>query len=239
MSDLLTWLLDDAKDEEQQDLFIIARVFILNFASIHTSSMAATQALFDLASFPKYMKPLREEVEAITKQEGWTKAALDQMQKLDSFIKESQRLHPGAAFTMLRLSINDYTFSDGTTIPAGTIVAVPTANFHLDATTYEDPLQFDGFRSLKLKERAATEADKRKFDLVSITSLGSLAFSHGRHACPGRFFAAAEVKLILAHVVMNYDIRLGATNNGVRPADRFLMHHVIPDPSAEVIFTRR
>ena len=40
------------------------------------------------------MKPLREEVEEIIKQEGWTKAAIDQMYKLDSFIKESQRLHP-------------------------------------------------------------------------------------------------------------------------------------------------
>jgi hypothetical protein len=40
------------------------------------------------------MKPLREEVEEIIQREGWTKAGIDQMYKLDSFIKESQRLHP-------------------------------------------------------------------------------------------------------------------------------------------------
>ena len=40
------------------------------------------------------MGPLQEEVEEIVRREGWTKAALDQMYKIDSFIKESQRMHP-------------------------------------------------------------------------------------------------------------------------------------------------
>jgi cytochrome P450 len=55
---------------------------------------AITHALFDLAAKPEYLKPLREEVEELIKREGWTKAALEQMHKLDSFVKESQRLHP-------------------------------------------------------------------------------------------------------------------------------------------------
>ncbi len=55
---------------------------------------AVTHALFDLASNPEYLKPLREEVEEVTNREGWTKTALDQMCKVDSFLKESQRLRP-------------------------------------------------------------------------------------------------------------------------------------------------
>jgi hypothetical protein len=55
---------------------------------------AVTHALFDLASNPEYLKPLREEVDEVTKREGWTKAALDQMCKVDSFVKESQRFRP-------------------------------------------------------------------------------------------------------------------------------------------------
>jgi len=57
---------------------------------------ALTQALFYLALFPEYWKPLRDEVQEALSQEGWTKAALDRMRKLDSFIKESQRLHPAS-----------------------------------------------------------------------------------------------------------------------------------------------
>ena len=49
---------------------------------------------YSLAAFPEYMQPLREEVEEVTKSEGWTKAGLDRMYKIDSLIKVSQRLHP-------------------------------------------------------------------------------------------------------------------------------------------------
>ena len=55
---------------------------------------AFTHAIYYLAAFPEYMKPLREEVEEIIQREGWTKPGIDQMYKIDSFIRESQRLHP-------------------------------------------------------------------------------------------------------------------------------------------------
>ena len=55
---------------------------------------AITHALFDLASSPEYLHPLREEADEVIQREGWTKAAVDRMPKMDSFIKESQRLHP-------------------------------------------------------------------------------------------------------------------------------------------------
>ena len=47
-----------------------------------------------MAACPEYMGPLREEVEEIVRREGWTKAGLDQMYKIDSLIKEMQRMHP-------------------------------------------------------------------------------------------------------------------------------------------------
>ena len=52
-----------------------------------------SHALYDLAASPEYIEPLREEVEAITAAEGWTKAAMGKMRKLDSFLKESQRFN--------------------------------------------------------------------------------------------------------------------------------------------------
>ena len=56
-----------------------------------TDHQSVTQALYDLAANPEYIQPLREEVESITATEGWTKAAMGKMWKLDSFLKESQR----------------------------------------------------------------------------------------------------------------------------------------------------
>ncbi len=102
--------MDEVKEEETQNLMI--RIIATVFAAVHTSSLVKLSscniehgcssvslqtfvyALFYLALFPEYWKPLRDEVEEVTKSAGWTKEALDQMSKVDSFIKESQRLHP-------------------------------------------------------------------------------------------------------------------------------------------------
>ena len=42
------------------------------------------------------MEPLRAEVESIIAEEGWSKASIGKMRKLDSFLKESMRLADGS-----------------------------------------------------------------------------------------------------------------------------------------------
>lgn len=41
-----------------------------------------------------------------------------------------------------------------------------------------------------------------------------MGFGHGTHACPGRFFAANEVKIALIFTLLNYDWKLP---EGVKP----------------------
>ena len=57
------------------------------------SGKTFTAALFQLCLSPENAQELREEVEAVTKAEGWTKDALLKMHKLDSYFRESQRVH--------------------------------------------------------------------------------------------------------------------------------------------------
>lgn len=52
-----------------------------------------TQAIYQLAGSPKYAAFLREEVESVVKEHGWNKIAVGKMWKLDSFMRESQRLN--------------------------------------------------------------------------------------------------------------------------------------------------
>ncbi len=51
-----------------------------------------TQVLYRLLSHPEYIEPLRQEVDAVVSEEGWTKDGIDKMHKIDSFIRETQRL---------------------------------------------------------------------------------------------------------------------------------------------------
>jgi hypothetical protein len=49
--------------------------------------------LYDLAVHPEYVKEMREEADAVIEEHGWTKAAMQKMRKIDSFLKESQRVN--------------------------------------------------------------------------------------------------------------------------------------------------
>jgi len=61
-------------------------------ALIITYSQTTTQVLYRLLANPEYIEPLRREVEAVVAEEGWTKAAMDKLHKIDSFLKETQRI---------------------------------------------------------------------------------------------------------------------------------------------------
>lgn len=119
------------------------------------------------------------------------------------------------------------------TVPRGTAIAVPLDSAHLNEKIYPDALKFDPFRFVKLKEQDGTG---RRFDLVT-TGIDSLSFGLGRHTCPGRYFAACQLKLMFAHVVMNYDVKF--ENEGVRPKDRWLAISCVPNSDAKVLFRKR
>ena len=53
---------------------------------------------------------MREEAERVVEREGWTKAALGSMHKIDSFLRESQRLRGLAAGVYLpaRLVLREF-----------------------------------------------------------------------------------------------------------------------------------
>ena len=52
-----------------------------------------THVLYDLAAHPEWMQPLRDEVEALVAEHGWTKNALNKMWKLDSLLREGLRVN--------------------------------------------------------------------------------------------------------------------------------------------------
>ncbi|KAJ7799153.1 cytochrome P450 [Mycena leptocephala] len=90
-NDLISWLLDAAEGEERTTPALALRVLVTNAVAIHTTSMALTNALFDLAAYPHHIAPMRKEAERVVTSQGWMKAALGNMHKIDSFLHESMR----------------------------------------------------------------------------------------------------------------------------------------------------
>ncbi|KAF7349710.1 Cytochrome P450 [Mycena sanguinolenta] len=223
-NDLISSLLEIAQSNQRNVYSIVQRILIVILAAIHTSSI-----------------PLREEVESVVEKDGWTKVALDNMHKIDSFIRESQRMNGLNCLASARMVVHPdgFRFSDGTFLPSGSIVNVPIRAIHHDPEIHPDPEVFDALRSYNMGASTSNsnlESRTSKHRLVT-TEPTYLSFGHGKHACPGRFFAAAELKLMLAHIVMTYDVKLEI--EGVRPPDQVFEIFRVPDPKAKVLFRKR
>ncbi|KAL8672330.1 MAG: hypothetical protein Q9224_007583, partial [Gallowayella concinna] len=101
-NDLLQWMMDAADEREGKPEKLAHRQLLLTLAAIHTSTMAATHVLFDLCARPEYIEDIRTEiVESITVNNGWQKQTLNGMPRLDSFLKESQRVTPPSLCQLL------------------------------------------------------------------------------------------------------------------------------------------
>lgn len=127
-----------------------------------------------------------------------------------------------------------FTFSDGTVVPQGTMISAAAGAMHHDPRYYPNPDHFDILRFAP--DNAQIDIAKQK---TVTTSSQYIAFGHGRHACPGRFFAVDELKAMFAHVLLAYDISLGAESNGCRPPDEWFGSFCIPNTKAQVRFKRR
>ncbi len=78
---------------------------------------------------------------------------------------------------MTRKALKDFTFSDGTRIPAGVFVSPSMMGTHYDDANYEHPNIFNPWR---FSDMDIAEIGKKN-GMVD-TSTEHLAFGHGKHA---------------------------------------------------------
>lgn len=109
-----------------------------------------------------------------------------------------------------RKLLKNLRLSNGQFIPAGATIEVPAIGVNNDPDLFPDPEKFDPFRFSRIRDEAKAEGSDQIAALSQFVSVNqnSLTFGFGRHACPGRFFAANEIKMILANILMRYDVRM-------------------------------
>ena len=95
-------MVDNGTQKENELPEMAARQCAMTLASIHTTSLGASNVLFDLCSHPEWIPVLREEIEEVAKtygrigeKEGMTSSMwLSKLEKMDSLLVESQRINP-------------------------------------------------------------------------------------------------------------------------------------------------
>lgn len=244
--DFLQWSIDDAKASSDPYFgkvdTLAGRVLLNNFTSIHTSSFAITHAILDLASSKQaYINELRQEITSVLAEHGgqWNKRALAAMPKLDSVMRESQRLNSFVVTATNRMVVNSkgVTTPSGTQLPKSTLVCGPAYAVLHDPAFNPEPETFKPFRFAENRATMAKEGKayaQQARQAFATTSVQFAGFGHGRHACVGRFFAASTLKLLLAHVLLHYDFE----PLDERPKNTWYGSNRVPPMKATIRVTR-
>ncbi|KAF4512681.1 hypothetical protein G6O67_000030 [Ophiocordyceps sinensis] len=235
-NDMMQWLIEALPDNERADVQTQAELQLVTAAaSIHTTHGLLCECIYDLAAHPEIQDELRDEARQVLEvEEGWArKDSMAKLKKMDSFMREVQRLR-GNIVSFLRKVMKPISLSDGTQLPVGTRVVAPLAGIAHDERFFPNADQFDPLRFYHLRQQSA-EANSR----LQFTSIGDtyVNFGAGRHACPGRFFAGNEIKLVLARFVLGYDVRLQPGEQ--RPKPMSIVMTKSPSPNAVLEFRRR
>ncbi|KAF2864692.1 cytochrome P450 [Massariosphaeria phaeospora] len=201
--DMLQWLIDSAKGPDAQTDKIVGSMLFLNMAAIHTTAEVAANVLIELCAQPDYVSMLRKEMrEALDEDPHISLATLNKLKKTDSFIKESHRLNPLGLMTFNRYLSAPVQLSNGITLPAKTYISMAHYPQQRDPEFYPAPLDFDGMRFFHLRQKEG-KGDKYQFASISSTEPW---WGVGKFACPGRFWASAQIKLLLMAILLEFDL---------------------------------
>lgn len=237
--DALQWFSEVASTKKQHFDPLYTQLG-LTVVAVSTTSALLTNVMFDLVAHPDLIQELRQEMMDVLRPQAegdrWTKASLQRLQLLDSAMKETQRLNPPEALLMRRRVVRDFTLSDGTVLPAGSTIALPSVALR-DPAFFDRPEEYQGSRFLKMRQEAGSQ---NKWQFVS-TSKEMFGFGHGTHACPGRFFASDEAKVALVHLLMKYDWAFAGPVQGPegRPKSLTAFEMIVPNPAVHLMYRAR
>jgi ent-kaurene oxidase len=227
-------------------------------AAIHSSTAILLSILYDLIDerYAHVKTELLDEIRDVHKEFGsWSRQAVSKLVKLDSFMKESQRLHyvghgtcscphtscsgPGltCAYPLIarvtRAAKVPYTFKDGLHLPQGTMVQILHSGPQTDPEFFEDPETFDTWRFLKKRQ----DGDPNKFQFASLSDVET-TFGAGFHACPARNYASDVMKLVLVRLLTKYDIKYDGEEQR-RPPDFAHDNSTLPNLATQILYRER
>lgn len=90
---VLSWYEDNLSHPGNEEEAVNAMLLIF-FGSILTTTDLFCQVVLDLAQHRELTQPLRDEIASVITSNGWKKQSMFKLTRLDSVIKESQRLKP-------------------------------------------------------------------------------------------------------------------------------------------------
>lgn len=230
---LLSWMIDEARTEEETDPWMLTRLIGSVIAGGTYSSAAFIGGVIaDLVNHPDDLAEIQDEIrQTHARCNGqWNLETLNSLDKLDSAMKETSRLAPGSLLVYSRYVERDCTLSNGFELKKGSFITTSGHSTAHDAELFPDPRKYDGLRYYK------DNLDKHRAQPFRSLEGVDHRWGAGRWACPGRFIASATSKMILVRLLDEYEFQFV---DGRRPATSVLHEFVYMDPATKIMMRRK
>lgn len=196
-TDIFTQLCNAADDDGNTftDQEIVDHMIFLWMAAHDTITSSVTTLVYELGRNTKWQDKLRDEINGLGLNDNCL--SYNNMNKLpltEYAIKEALRMNPPVP-AMPRQTVRDIEFK-GHRIPKGTVVGVSTVATHRDPDVWDNPDKFDPMRFSP--EGGVKERHRYAW----------IPFGGGAHMCLGLHFAYMQTKVIMAHLLPDYEIVL-------------------------------
>ena len=175
------------------DQDIVDHMIFLMMAAHDTTTSSLSSVCYALAKNPQWQDAIHEQIIS----HGESQLLYADMPEFDIaglVLKEALRLYPPLP-TIPRFAIRDCEF-EGYKISRGEFVNVSPSFTHRDPSIWTEPEKFDPSRFNP--ERAEDRKHKHAW----------IPFGGGAHKCLGIKFAELQVKLVLFHLLKNYELKV-------------------------------
>jgi len=249
---ILSWLSSMAKGRDR-DPDVISHVLVLvALASVHTTLLRMVNVLYDVtAAGSSLHDELLDEITTVQADGGWSHTdtntiPYDHLHRLDSVMRESQRISPPTTLGMKRLFKEPYIFQDGTHVEKGDYVCMPIHAIENDDQNTSDPDKFDGLRSFRARQEllrhpiSDIDVENKlaaKELLFSSPGRTILNFGYGKTACPGRFFASCVIKMVMVKLLTEYEFSFMPGTR--RPANLMVHEFLFSWPWQKMLVRRK
>ena len=212
---LIQALVAAAEDGKQgiTDEDVSGNVLTMLLAGEDTTAHTLAWLLWLLHSNPQAAAQARAEVDAVLQPGGLVRSTeeLARLDLVDACASEAMRLKPVAPVLMNEVA-DDVVVAD-VLVPRGTIVVCLMRPGGMDAQQFPAPQQFDPARWKADAGGKALSAAKR----------ATMPFGAGPRMCPGRYLAMAEIKMVTAMLLANFELVEVATPGLAEPEERLTL----------------
>ncbi|KAI1813901.1 isotrichodermin C-15 hydroxylase [Poronia punctata] len=194
MSYMLRHNEQDGKGMSKAELEMAATVFII--AGSETTATMISGTMYLLLRNPKILSQLTTSIRTdFPRESEMTNQKLQQHEHLNCVLKEGLRLYPPAPDSLFRTTKDKSVVVAGKVVPPQTSITVNLWASGRDPANYHRPLEFIPERWMKDAPEEFSVDDQAAFR----------PFSAGPRDCIGKNLAWAEMRLILSHLVWNFD----------------------------------